>query len=85
MVHGVVGVVALGVSAADPGGFQQLVLLLIPPVLLSLPLSLSLPIRVFGVPASEGGVASLPARPGGAVRPPLLLVLPATSLPVSAG
>lgn len=87
LVHGVVGVVALGMSAADPGGFQQLflLLLLVGPLPLALPLSLTVPEGLVRVSTPERRVASLPARSRKeALRPPLLLLLPAASLPVSA-
>lgn len=98
MVHGVVGVVVLSVRAADPGGFQQLFfllllihllfffLLLLLPVSLPLPLPLSLSVSegLLRVSAPHGGVAALPAQAGGALRPPVALLLPAATFPVSA-
>lgn len=86
LVHGVVGVVVLGVCAADPGGFQQLLFLPLLLCLLPLPLSLPLGERLVGVPAAAGrGVAALAALAGRGVRPALALLLPAAALPVPAG
>lgn len=88
MVHGVIGVVALSVRAADPGGFQQLFLLfLLVPLLfllLSLPLPLSVSEGLLRVSAPDGDVAALSAQAGGALRPSVPLLLPATTFPVSA-
>lgn len=100
MVHGVIGVVVLSVCAADPGRFQQLFFffLKIPlfflflrlsvsvPFSFSFPLSLSLSVGegLFGVSAPGGGVAALSAQAGGALRPSIPLLFPATTFPVSA-
>lgn len=96
MVHGVIGVVVLSMCAADPGRFQQLFFLsLIIPLLFLLlslsvpftfPLSLSLSVAegLLGLSAPDGGVAALSARAGGALRPSVPLIFPATAFPVSA-
>lgn len=88
LVHGVIGVVALSMRAADPGGFQQLLLLFLVVPLLFLLLSVPLPLPVgedlVGVSAPDGDVAALSARAGGALRPSVPLLLPAAAFPVSA-
>lgn len=98
LVHGVVGIVALGVGAPDPGRLEQVFLFLLVialllhlfplPVPFPLPLPLFVPVSVaegvVGVSAPDGGVAALSAQPRGALRPPVLLLLPATAFPVFA-
>lgn len=97
LVHGVIGVVVLSMRAADPGWFQQLfflfllvalllLLLLLPVRTFPLPLSLAVSLgeRLLGVSAPDGGVAALSAQAGGALRPPVPLLLPAATFAVSA-
>lgn len=62
LVHGVVGVVALGVGAADPGRLQQLLLLPLLLPLLLLPVTLGQ--RLLGLSTPGGETASPPLRKG---------------------
>lgn len=98
LVHGVVGVVALCVCAADPCRLQQqLLLVLLLLALLFLPLNRKNLLR-FSAPcgavssaataaAATAGTAAatFSAQTRGALRAPLPLLLPAAALPVSAG
>lgn len=98
LVHRVVGVVALGVRAADPRRFQQLVLLFLLVGLLLL--SVVLRTRLLGLSTPDGeaaplrkgllwisvpgrDVTSLSAQTGRALGPAVSLLLPAAPLPVS--
>lgn len=98
LVHGVIGVVALCVCAADPGRLQQqLLLVLLLLALLFLPLNRKHLLR-FSAPGGDGPAAAtltasivaatttaaLSAQNRGALRAPLPLLLPAAALPVSA-
>lgn len=80
---------------ADPGWFQQLLFLFLFVALLLLllsvrtfpfPLSLAVSLgeRLLRVSAPDRGVAALSTRAGGALRPPVPLLLPAAAFPVSA-
>lgn len=100
LVHGVVGVVALCVCAADPCRLQQqLLLVLLLLALLFLPLNRKHLLR-FSAPGgavsaaaaastttttTSTAAAALSAQTRGALRAPLPLLLPAAALPVSAG
>lgn len=77
LVHGVIGIVVLGVGAPNPGGFQQVFLFFLVIALLlhffslpvPFPLSLPLPLSVsvaegfIRVSAPYGGEAALSAQP----------------------
>lgn len=96
LVHGVIGIVVLCVGAPNPGRFQQVFLFFLVialllhffslpvPFPLSLPLSVSVAEGFIRVSAPYGGEAALSAQPRGALWPPVPLLLPATTFPVSA-